>query len=69
MEDQSQQYEEWMGLAIDQARTAEQAGDVPVGAVVVRDGSVVAAAYNRRIIDSDPTAHAEILAIRAAARA
>jgi tRNA(adenine34) deaminase len=42
---------------------------VPIGAVVVRGGSVIAAAHNRRIIDRDPTAHAELLAIRAAAAA
>ncbi len=59
----------FMELALAQARLAEQAGDVPIGAVVVRQGQVIAAAYNRRIIDHDPTAHAEILAIRAAALA
>lgn len=58
-----------MDLAMAQATAARRAGDVPVGAVVVRDGEVVAAAHNRRTIDSDPTAHAEILAIRAAAAA
>ena len=56
-----------MRQALEQARLAEQAGDVPIGAVIVRDGRVIAAAYNRRIIDRDPTAHAEMLAIRAAA--
>ncbi|MFW6133862.1 MAG: tRNA adenosine(34) deaminase TadA, partial [Planctomycetota bacterium] len=55
--------------AIEQARRAQRAGDVPIGAVVVRDGRVLAAAHNRRIIDADPTAHAEMLAIRAAAAA
>ena len=59
----------WMGLAIEQARAAEALDDVPIGAVVVRGGEVVAAAHNRRIIDRDPTAHAEMLAIRAAAAA
>ena len=58
-----------MQLAIEQARLAERAGDVPIGAVIVRGGQVVAAAYNRRIIDRDPTAHAELLAIRQAAAA
>ena len=57
-----------MRLALAQARLAEAAGDVPIGAVIARDGKVIAAAHNRRIIDADPTAHAEILAIRAAAR-
>ena len=59
----------WMAAALAQAAAAAEAGDVPVGAVIVRDGAAIAAAYNRRIIDSDPTAHAEMLAIRAAAEA
>lgn len=58
-----------MEQALDQALLAQQAGDVPIGALVVRQGQVIAAASNRRIIDRDPTAHAEILAIRAAAKA
>jgi tRNA(adenine34) deaminase len=62
-------HEEYMRQALDQARLAEQQGDVPIGAVVARDGRVIAAACNRRIIDKDPTAHAEMLAIRAAAAA
>lgn len=62
-------YDAWMGAAIEQAREAQRAGDVPVGAVVVREGRILAAAHNRRIIDRDPTAHAEMLAIRAAAAA
>lgn len=57
-----------MREAIDQARRAAALGDVPIGAVVARDGRIVAAAHNRRIIDADPTAHAEMLAIRAAAK-
>jgi len=57
-----------MRLALAQARLAEAAGDVPIGAVIARDGKVIAAAHNRRIIDADPTAHAELLAIRAAAK-
>ncbi len=61
--------EELMRLAIEQARRAEAAGDVPVGAVVGRGDRVLAAAHNRRIVDADPTAHAEMLAIRAAAAA
>jgi tRNA(adenine34) deaminase len=61
--------DELMQVAIEQARAAWQLGDVPIGAVVARDGRVVAAAHNRRIIDADPTAHAEMLAIRAAAAA
>jgi tRNA(adenine34) deaminase len=61
-------YESWMRLAMDQAALAQAAGDVPIGAVVVHGEKVVASAYNRRIIDADPTAHAEMLAIRAAAK-
>lgn len=57
----------WMDQALDQARAALDHGDVPVGAVIVRDGEVIAAACNRREADRDPTAHAEILAIREAA--
>jgi tRNA(adenine34) deaminase len=61
--------EELMRAAIQQARRAEQAGDVPIGAVVARGGEIIAAAHNRRIIDADPTAHAEMLALRLAAAA
>ncbi len=69
MTDPAEQYEVWMRAALEQASLAEAAGDVPVGAVVAREGEIVSAAHNRRIIDSDPTAHAEMLAIRAAADA
>jgi tRNA(adenine34) deaminase len=58
-----------MRLALEQARAALTHGDVPIGAVVVRDGEVVAARHNERELDNDPTAHAEILALRDAARA
>lgn len=57
-----------LSLAFDEARRAAIAGEVPVGAVVVRDGQVMAKASNRTRIDNDPTAHAEILAIREACR-
>jgi len=67
--DAEQQYEAFMSEALAQARLAQQAGDVPIGAVIVKDGSTLSAAHNRRIIDADPTAHAEMLAIRAAAEA
>jgi tRNA(adenine34) deaminase len=58
-----------MDLALDEARKAQDRGEVPVGCVVVRDGAVVAAAGNRTLADHDPTGHAEMIAIRAAARA
>lgn len=54
--------------ALEQARRGAQAGEVPIGAVVVRDGAVIAAAHNAPRALHDPTAHAEVLAIRAAAR-
>ncbi|HWC69946.1 MAG TPA: tRNA adenosine(34) deaminase TadA [Actinomycetota bacterium] len=57
-----------MRLALEQARTCIAAGDVPVGAVVARDGDVLASAGNARERLGDPTAHAEILALREAAR-
>jgi tRNA(adenine34) deaminase len=59
--------EELMALAIDQAKQAPLRGDVPVGAVVALEGRVVAADHNRREEAGDPTAHAEILALRQAA--
>jgi len=61
--------ERLMALAIEQAHQAERHGDVPIGAVVARDGEPLAAAGNERELRRDPTAHAEVLAIRAAAEA
>jgi tRNA(adenine34) deaminase len=58
----------FMALALDEARAAESAGEVPIGCVIVREGEIIARAGNRTIRDRDPTAHAEVLAIRAAAR-
>ena len=55
--------------ALAEARRAAGIGEVPIGAVVVRDGEVVGRGHNRREIDGDPLAHAEILAIRQAASA
>jgi tRNA(Arg) A34 adenosine deaminase TadA len=60
--------EDPMSRAFACARRAAEAGEVPVGAVVVQDGRVVAEAGNRTLRDRDPTAHAEVLAIREAAR-
>ena len=58
-----------MARALEQARLGEQAGEVPIGAVIVKDGVVIAAAHNAPRGLHDPTAHAEVLAIRAAAQA
>ena len=59
----------FMDDALGQARDAQAASEVPVGAVVVRDGAIIALAGNRTLRDRDPTAHAELLAIREAAAA
>jgi tRNA(adenine34) deaminase len=59
----------FMREAMEEARRAGERGDVPIGAAIVRDGAVVARAGNRREADADPTAHAEVIAIREAARA
>lgn len=59
---------QFMQLAIEEAQKALVCDDVPVGAVVVLNGQVIAAAYNRREADRDATAHAEVLAIRAACK-
>lgn len=58
-----------MRLALDEARAAAAAGEVPVGAVVTRDGQLLGSGRNRMRADGDPTAHAEMVAMRAAARA
>jgi tRNA(adenine34) deaminase len=55
-----------MDIALEQARAAQAAGEVPVGCVVVQDGAIIARAGNRTLSDRDPTAHAEMLAIREA---
>lgn len=57
-----------MGIALLEANAAADAGEVPVGCVIVRDGEILAQAGNRTLRDLDPTAHAEILAIRAATK-
>ena len=58
----------WMQYALELAKRAESEGEVPVGAVVVYEDQVIGEGWNRPIIDSDPTAHAEIMALRAAAK-
>lgn len=58
--------QDFMALALVQAKLAWEAGEVPVGAVVVKDGIVIAQGYNQPIGSHDPTAHAEIMALRAA---
>ncbi len=63
------QYDSVLAAAMDQAKLAFKAGEVPIGAAIERDGRIIAAAHNRRLLDSDPTAHAEMLAIRQAAAA
>ena len=59
----------WMKVALAEAEAAAAHDDVPIGAVVVRHGEELARAHNRREVDADPTGHAEILALRAAAEA
>jgi len=61
--------ERFMRLALEEARRAHQSQEVPIGAVAVLDGQVVGAGFNRPISSNDPTAHAEIIAIREAALA
>ena len=58
--------EQYIRNAIDLARDAAKRNEVPIGAVIVRDGTIIAAATNRTVRDQDPTAHAELLAIREA---
>ena len=60
--------EQYMDFAIAEAKKAEAAGEVPVGAVIVAEGVVIARGFNQPISSSDPTAHAEIIALREAAR-
>ena len=57
----------FMDAALEEARAAAAAGEVPIGCVIVRDGTIIARAHNRTLADRDPTAHAEMLALRQAA--
>lgn len=59
----------FLRAAIDEARAAEAAGEVPIGAVIVRNGEIIGRGQNRVLRDHDPTAHAEIVALREAGRA
>ena len=61
-------YDHWMMAALEEARRARDAGEVPIGAVVALDGAIVGRGFNQPISSGDPTAHAEIVAIRDAAR-
>ena len=61
-------HELWMEEALREAQRAAALGEVPVGAVVVRDGAIIGRGANRPITDSDPTAHAEVIALREAGR-
>jgi tRNA(adenine34) deaminase len=63
------QDESWMRAALAEAERARALGEVPIGAVVVREGAIVGRGHNRREVDRDPLAHAELQAIREAARA
>lgn len=60
--------ETWMRHALALARTAESAGEVPIGAVLVKEGEIVGEGYNQPISTHDPSAHAEIIALRAAGK-
>jgi tRNA(adenine34) deaminase len=59
---------EFMRIALEEAAAAESRGEVPVGAIIVRDGEVIARAGNHNLTDHDPTGHAEIVALRSAAQ-
>jgi tRNA(adenine34) deaminase len=59
---------QFMQQALDQAKLAAMAGEVPVGAVLVRDGKIISTGFNQPITNSDPSAHAEMMALRAAAQ-
>ena len=68
MTEDQQNHEHWMQRALELAECAERSGEVPVGAVLIRDGKVLGEGWNRSISDHDPSAHAEIVAMRNAGR-
>jgi tRNA(adenine34) deaminase len=57
----------WMQIALEQARRAAELGEVPIGALVIKDGVILGQGHNRNLLDNDPTAHAEMVALRQAA--
>jgi tRNA(adenine34) deaminase len=57
----------WMQIALEQARRAAELGEVPIGALVIKDGVIIGQGHNRNLLDNDPTAHAEMVALRQAA--
>ena len=61
-------HQDWMHIALRQAQMAFEQGEVPIGAVIVHNGQVIAAAHNEREQNNDPTAHAEVLVIQRAAK-
>jgi tRNA(adenine34) deaminase len=63
----SEQDAAWMETALEQAALAAAAGEVPVGALVIKDGEIIGRGHNRNLLDNDPAAHAEIVALRQAA--
>ena len=66
--DELHEHERWMGEALAEARLALEHDDVPIGAVIVRGGHVVGRGHNEREVRKDPTAHAEVIALRRASR-
>ncbi len=68
MDTRPEGHDYWMDLALQEAHQAEQAGEVPVGCIVVHNGQIIGRGHNRRELDQDPSAHAEMLALREAAR-
>ncbi len=66
LEHERTEHEKWMTLALKEAEHARALGEVPIGAVIVRDGKIVSTAYNLRETEQDPLAHAELLAIKKA---
>ncbi|MBQ4832194.1 tRNA adenosine(34) deaminase TadA [Pseudoalteromonas sp. MMG010] len=66
----NEQYDDnyWMAKALEYAKKAENINEIPVGAIIVKDNQLIAAGYNRSITDNDPSAHAEMIAVREAGK-